>query len=87
MNKEETIEKMGTVVEVLSKTLYRVKLEENGQIIRAHKSNKMKRNRVKIYPNDRIKVEMTYYDTTKGIIPLQKIAKNHEKKIIHQKKK
>jgi len=85
MNKEEKEEKTGIVVEALSKTLYRVKLDVNGQIVRAHKSNKMKRNRVKIYPNDRIKVEMSYYDATKGIIPLQKIVRNqdHEKKIVH----
>ncbi len=87
MDKEETIEQKGTVTEAISKTLYKVKLDANGQTIQAHKSNKMKRKRMKIYKGDRIRVEMSYYDTTKGIIPLQKIQKDYEKEILRQKKK
>jgi translation initiation factor IF-1 len=62
-----SIEVEGIVKESLPNTLFRVELE-NGSLILCHLSGKMRMNFIKILPGDRVKVEMTPYDKTKGRI-------------------
>ncbi|MCE1167409.1 MAG: translation initiation factor IF-1 [Sphingobacteriia bacterium] len=67
MAKQPSIEQDGTVVESLGNAMFRVELENGHQII-AHISGKMRMHYIKILPGDRVKVEMTPYDLTKGRI-------------------
>ncbi len=67
MAKEEQIQLSGTVVDTLPNTMFRVELE-NGHIITAHISGKMRKNYIKILTGDSVKVEVTPYDLTKGRI-------------------
>ena len=67
MAKEETIEFEGTVTELLPNAMYRVKLE-NEHIVLAHSSGKMRKNRIRVLAGDKVTVEMTPYDLTKGRI-------------------
>ena len=65
MAKEELIEFQGSVVELLPNANFRVKLE-NGHVILAHTSGKMRKNRIRILVGDKVTVEMTPYDLSKG---------------------
>lgn len=67
MTKEELIEFNGTVTELLPNAMFRVKLE-NDHMILAHSSGRMRKNRIKILVQDKVTVEMTPYDLTKGRI-------------------
>jgi bacterial translation initiation factor 1 (bIF-1) len=67
MAKEDLIEFKGTVVEVLPNAMFRVELE-NGHIILAHTSGRMRKNRIRVLQGDSVTVEMTPYDLTKGRI-------------------
>ncbi|MEG0032700.1 MAG: translation initiation factor IF-1 [Mucinivorans sp.] len=67
MAKQTAIEKDGTVVESLSNAMFRVELD-NGHIIIAHISGKMRMHYIKILPGDKVKVEMSPYDLSKGRI-------------------
>lgn len=67
MAKEENIEFTGTVVETLPNTMFRVELE-NGHIVTAHISGKMRKNYIRILTGDKVRVEMTPYDLSKGRI-------------------
>ena len=67
MAKEEQIEMDGTVVDTLPNTTFRVELE-NGHIVTAHISGKMRKNYIRILTGDQVKVELTPYDLTKGRI-------------------
>lgn len=67
MSKEDQIEMEGTVTETLPNTMFRVQLE-NGHIITAHISGKMRKNYIRILTGDKVIVEMTPYDLTKGRI-------------------
>lgn len=67
MAKEELIEFNGEVVEVLPNATFRVRLENDHEII-AHTSGKMRKNRIRVLAGDKITVEMTPYDLTKGRI-------------------
>ena len=67
MSKEDVIEVEGTVVETLPNTNFKVELE-NGHQILAHISGKLRMNYIKILPGDKVKVEMTPYDLSKGRI-------------------
>jgi translation initiation factor IF-1 len=67
MAKEELIEFVGTVNELLPNAMFRVELE-NGHVIIAHTSGKMRKNRIRILVGDKVTVEMTPYDLTKGRI-------------------
>ena len=67
MAKEECIEMDGVVLESLPNTMFRVELE-NGHIVIAHISGKMRKNYIRILTGDKIKVEITPYDLTKGRI-------------------
>ena len=64
---KEVIELVGTVVEALPGTQFRVELE-NGHIIIAHVAGKMRKTYIRLVPGDRVKVELTPYDLTKGRI-------------------
>lgn len=67
MAKQSAIEQDGTIVEALSNAMFRVELE-NGHEIIAHISGKMRMHYIKILPGDKIKVEMSPYDLSKGRI-------------------
>jgi translation initiation factor IF-1 len=65
--KEELMEFTGIVEEVLPNAMFRVKLENDHEII-AHSAGKMKKNRIRVLAGDKVVVEMTPYDLTKGRI-------------------
>jgi len=67
MAKEDVIELDGEVIDTLPNTTFRVKLE-NGHVVMAHISGKMRKNYIRILTGDKVKVEMTPYDLTKGRI-------------------
>ena len=67
MAKQPSIEQDGTIIEALSNAMFSVELE-NGHVITAHISGKMRMNYIKILPGDRVKVEMSPYELTKGRI-------------------
>jgi translation initiation factor IF-1 len=67
MSKEDMIEFSGTVTELLPNAMFRVKLD-NEHVILAHTSGKMRKNRIRVLAGDRVNVEMTPYDLTKGRI-------------------
>ena len=67
MAKQTAIERDGTIIEALSNAMFRVELD-NGHVITAHISGKMRQHYIKILPGDKVKVEMTPYDLTKGRI-------------------
>ena len=67
MSKEDVIEVEGTVVESLPNTNFKVELE-NGHQILAHISGKLRMNYIKILPGDKVKVELSPYDLSKGRI-------------------
>ena len=67
MPKEEVIQVEGVVTEALPNAMFRVELE-NGRMILAHICGKMRMNFVRILPGDRVRVEVTPYDLTKGRI-------------------
>ena len=67
MTKEDLIEFDGIVVELLPDTRFRVKLD-NGHETLAYASGRMKKNRIRMLAGDRVTVEMTPYDLTKGRI-------------------
>lgn len=67
MPKEEAIEVMGTVVETLPNAMFKVQLE-NGHQVLAHISGKMRKHFIRILPGDKIKVELSPYDLSRGRI-------------------
>ena len=67
MAKEDCIEMQGTILEPLPNTMCRVELE-NGQGVTAHISGKMRKNYIRILTGDKVTVEMTPYDLSKGRI-------------------
>ena len=67
MAKEDVIEMEGTVVETLPNTMFRVELE-NGHIVTAHISGKMRKHYIRILTGDKVTVQLTPYDLTKGRI-------------------
>lgn len=67
MAKEEHIEMEGTVIETLPNTMFRVELE-NGHIVTAHISGKMRKHYIRILTGDKVTVQITPYDLTKGRI-------------------
>ena len=64
MSKDDSIEMEGTVLETLPNTTFRVKLD-NGHVITAHISGRMRKHYIRILTGDKVKVEMTPYDLTK----------------------
>jgi translation initiation factor IF-1 len=67
MAKEELLEFEGTVEELLPNATFRVKLENSHEII-AHTAGKMRKNRIRVLAGDKVLIEMTPYDLTKGRI-------------------
>jgi translation initiation factor IF-1 len=67
MAKEDLIEFSGTVSEVLPNAMFRVKLENEHDIL-AHTSGRMRKNRIRVLAGDKVTVEMTPYDLTRGRI-------------------
>jgi translation initiation factor IF-1 len=67
MSKEDVIEMEGTVIEPLPNAMFRVELQ-NGHKILAHVSGKIRMNYIRILPGDRVKVELSPYDLTRGRI-------------------
>lgn len=67
MPKEDAIEFQGTVIETLPNTTFRVKLE-NGHVVLAHISGKMRKHYIRILTGDQVTVQLTPYDLTKGRI-------------------
>jgi len=67
MAKQLSIELDGTIIEALSNAMFRVELE-GGHIITAHISGKMRMHYIRILPGDRVRLEMSPYDLTKGRI-------------------
>ena len=67
MSKQDVIEVEGTILESLPNAMFQVKLE-NGHVILAHISVKIRMNFIKILPGDRVTVELTPYDLSRGRI-------------------
>jgi len=67
MAKEELLEFEGVVTELLPNAMFRVTLE-NGHMVLAHTSGKMRKNRIRVLVGDKVNVEMTPYDLSKGRI-------------------
>lgn len=86
MSKEEAIEMEGTIIETLPNTNFRVQLE-NGHMVIAHISGRMRKNYIRILMGDRVTVQLTPYDLSKGRIifrnrdggPTSKDPKDKEK--------
>ncbi len=75
MPKEDQIEMKGVVIETLPNTIFRVRLE-NGHVITAHISGKIRKNYIRILTGDAVVVEMTPYDLSKGRIIYRSLDKN-----------
>ena len=67
MSKQTAIEQDGVILEALSNAMFKVELQ-NGHVITAHISGKMRMHYIKILPGDKVKVEMSPYDLTQGRI-------------------
>ena len=70
-SKEPPIEMEGTVTEILPNTVFRVELE-NGHVVTAHLSGKMRKHYIRVSKGDRVTVELTPYDLTKGRITFRR---------------
>jgi len=84
MAKEDQIEMEGTVLDTLPNTMFRVQLE-NGHVVIAHISGKMRKNYIRILKGDKVTVQLTPYDLTKGRITFRsrdgKSSQNSEKPV------
>ena len=67
MAKQSAIEQDGTIIEALSNAMFRVELE-NGHVVIAHISGKMRMHYIKLLPGDKVKLEMSPYDLNRGRI-------------------
>ena len=67
MEKQEAIEQDGVIVEALSNAMFRIELN-NGHVVTAHISGKMRMHYIKLLPGDKVKLEMSPYDLTKARI-------------------
>lgn len=74
MGKDDTIEVQGTVIEPLPNAEFKVELE-NGNVINAHLSGKMRMHYIKILPGDLVTVQLSTYDLSKGRITYRNTAK------------
>ena len=66
MAKEEPLQTEGVVTEILPNAMFRVQLDSNEHKILAHTSGKMRKSRIRVLVGDRVTIEMTPYDLTKG---------------------
>jgi len=67
MPKEDLIEVEGTVLEALPNTMFRIEVQEGHRVL-AHLGGKLRKNYIKILPGDRVKLELSPYDLTRGRI-------------------
>jgi len=67
MSKEDLLEFTGTIMELLPNATFRVELE-NGHMVLAHTSGRMRKNRIRVLAGDKVTIEMTPYDLSKGRI-------------------
>ena len=67
MSKEDTIQMQGEILEMLPNATFRVKLE-NGHVVLGHISGKMRMHYIRILPGDKVQVELTPYDLSRGRI-------------------
>ena len=67
MTKEELIEVEGTVVEALPNTIFRVEIQEGHQVL-AHLGGRLRKHYIRILPGDKVKLELSPYDLTRGRI-------------------
>ncbi|HTA83528.1 MAG TPA: translation initiation factor IF-1 [Bacteroidia bacterium] len=67
MTKQMSIQQDGVITEALSNAMFRVELE-NGHMVTAHISGKMRMNYIKLLPGDKVKLELSPYDLSKGRI-------------------
>lgn len=67
MSKEDVLEFSGVVLELLPNATFQVKLD-NGHVVLAHTSGRMRKNRIRVLVGDKVNVEVTPYDLTKGRI-------------------
>lgn len=74
MPKEDHIEMAGVVVDTLPNTVFRVKLE-NGHVVTAHISGRMRKNYIRILTGDKVTVELTPYDLSRGRITYRDTGK------------
>jgi len=72
MAKEDIINMEGRVEEVLPATMFRVKLDNLGTVVLAHLSGRMRKNNIKVLLGDRVEMEFSPYDLTKGRITRRK---------------
>ncbi len=86
MSKKAIIEQEGIVEEALPNAMFRVKLENN-HVLLAHISGKMRKYYIRILTGDKVKLEISPYDLTKGRIVYRKNNRDYESKNIHKKKK
>lgn len=75
MSKDDVFEMEGIVVEVLPNTIFKVKLTANEQVITAHVSGKIRMHMIRILPGDKVLVEISPYDLTRGRITRRYINK------------
>lgn len=83
MAREGSIEVEGTILETLPNAMFRVELD-NGHKILAHISGKMRMNFIKLLPGDRVKVELSPYDLTRGRVVYRIDWKNGREKIKYE---
>ncbi|CAM5398683.1 Translation initiation factor IF-1 [Stutzerimonas stutzeri] len=80
MSKEDSFEMEGTVVDTLPNTMFRVELE-NGHVVTAHISGKMRKNYIRILTGDKVRVELTPYNLSEGAHHLPRsLSESREKR-------
>lgn len=79
MPKEDQIEMEGVIVDTLPNTMFRVQLD-NGHLITAHISGRMRKNYIRISKGDRVTIQVTPYDLSKGRITYRGVKKDKEEK-------
>ncbi len=82
---KDVIELVGTIIESMPNAMFRVKLENDHEIL-AHISGKIRKNFIRILPGDKVKVEMTPYDLSKGRITFRLKQKHISQNQIKEKK-
>ncbi len=68
MANKGVIEEEGQIIESLPNTMFRVSLDKDGRLVLCHVSGKMRLNRIRVMPGDRVRVELTPYDPVRGRI-------------------
>jgi translation initiation factor IF-1 len=85
MAKEDLIETQGSILETLPNAMFRVKLE-NGHCVLAHISGRIRMHYIKIIPGDKVKVELSPYDLTRGRITYRMGREKNPEQTVEKKK-